>query len=856
MADTIELNTNPIYNEMIRLIARKISIIDEAVKSLHKEVWRVTGSKGQYTDTMETIISAGAGQEDVLRRQEMYLQVMTELLNQVVWRIDVKTLTLIDTSSSVKRLRGYDRDELIGVTLGEMLAPSSYRRILEKLPEWMEQVADADSGGIQFFEVVEQPHRDGTTVWVEVACSLFRCADGRAELVGISRSLGQQKGLADVCRQLADSERFLQVIWDCAPCMLSCVDPNGRFLLVNQRFADNRCLDRATAAGRHFVDILPDDPQIREKHERLFAKCLAGQMVEFMDQYRSDDEERDCWVYGKYRPVMSVDGQVKKVVAAVMDVTEQQEMKRQLTEAEKIGRTGSWYLHLATGRFTCSDGLLYLYATNREELAAKGRQILWSLLPPEAEKKLRRWEDLEWLSAQEKLSMEVGLLLPNDITRLVLVEGNVQLDSHGRPSEIYGTVTDVTEQRALEEAWRQALLRLREFSRTMPGAGMIVNSEGIVVEVFDNNGLLAADSEASWPDQKLTDLLPTEQARALLTTIDYTISEGKLQFGEYALELRRGQRRFDVRIAPLSYLQQEQPTAACYLTDTTDQRRTQELLESTYEKRRQRELLNDLAEGTLAPSQEVLDQAWSVKLNLAQNFLCYLLVLEPCTYIENHVSLGNKRAEVEQAVVDSLLLKLAGTHNTIAWESREGIALLEPVGPEAQSDKVQEIAKGARWLELVEQDLSENICRIGIAEFKSGAFWKFAEVYEQARLALQMGKKLAPKQKIHHYLDIGVFQLFPAVLDSCYGKDFVQRALGRLIKYDRIHGTELMITLETILHTDNLTMVAKQLYVHRQTILFRKQRIEAVLGVSLDSFETKLTLGMALKFQQVYGKEI
>ncbi len=816
----------------------------------------MTDGDGQYMQTMDAISDAGPGQEDVLRRQELYLQVMTELLNQVVWRIDVETLTLIDTSSSVKRLRGYERDELIGVNLEELLSPSSYRRILEKLPEWLEQAAD--NGGIQFFEVVEQPHRDGTTVWVEVACSLFRCADGRAELVGISRSLGEQKGLADVCRQLADSERFLQVIWDAAPCMLSCVDANGYFLLVNQRFADNCRIDRATAVGRHFFDILPDAPQIREKHEQLFVKCLTGHIVEFMDQYRSDDEERYCWSYGMYRPVMSADGQVKKVIAAIMDVTEQQEMKRQLTEAEKIGRTGSWYLHLATGRFTCSDGLLHLYATNREEFAANERQIFWSRLSPADEERLRQWEDLEWLAAQEKLSMEVNLLLPDGTVKLVLVEGNVQLNSSGRPAEIYGTVTDVTEQRALEEAWRQALLRLREFSRAMPGAGMIVNSEGVVVEVFDNNGLLAADSEVSWPGQKLADLLPIEQARALLTTIDYTISEGKLQFGEYTLELRHGRRSFDVRIAPLSYLHQErqQPKAACYLTDTTDQRRTQELLESTYEKRRQRDLLNDLAEGTLAPSQEVLDQAWSVKLNLAQNFLCYLLVLEPCSGYEKLSGPGNEQRKEQQAVVDSLLLNLAGVHNTITWESRDGIALLAPVGPDVQSNKMQEIAKAACWQELVEKELPGNICRIGIAEFQPGLFWKFAEVYEQARLALEVGKKLAPKQTIHHYLDIGVFQLFPAVLDSCYGKNFVQRTLGRLIEYDRSQGTELMLTLETILHTGNLTMVAKQLYVHRQTVLFRKQRIEAVLGLSLDSFETRLTLGMALKFWQAYDKEI
>ena len=51
-------------------------------------------------------------------------------------------------------------------------------------------------------------------------------------------------------------------------------------------------------------------------------------------------------------------------------------------------------------------------------------------------------------------------------------------------------------------------------------------------------------------------------------------------------------------------------------------------MELTYEKRRQRDLLNDLAEGTVTPSQEILDQAWQVKLNLAQDFSCYLLALE------------------------------------------------------------------------------------------------------------------------------------------------------------------------------------------------------------------------------------
>ncbi|WP_188399067.1 PAS domain-containing protein [Sporomusa sp. GT1] len=792
-------------------------------------------------------------QKDELRRQEMYLQIITEFLDQVVWRIDLETLALLDTSPSIKQLRGYEKDEIMGHTLKDMLTPSSYRRILERIHEWRAQIADAGSDGIKIFEVVEQPCRDGSTVWVEVACSLFRRTDGGAELVGISRSLGQQKGLADVCRQLADSERFLQVIWDAAPCMLTCMDSNGLFLLVNQRFADNCRIDRGSAPGRHFLEMLPDDPKIREQHEQIFAKCLTGQTVEFLNQYRPNGENSDYWVYGKYKPVMSADGLVKKVIAAIMDVTEQQEMKRQLTEAEKIGKTGSWYLHLPTGRFSCSDGLLALYASNRDEFAIQGRQIFWSRLQPEDQERIRQWEDLEWLAVQESLSIEVWLALPDGNTRLVWVKGNVRTDAAGQPAEIYGTVTDVTERRALEEARKKALLRLREFSRTMPGAGMIIDIEGIVAEVFDDNGLLAADAKTSWPGRKLNSLLPAESAENLLKAICYSINQGRLQFGEYTLELSHGRRTFDVRIAPLSCLKEEHPMAACYLTDTTEQRRTKALLESTYEKRRQRELLNDLAEGKLLPTQEVLDQAWQVNLNLTQDFSCYLLALESCPGKKDDQE-QEQRAE-QQPAVDLLLLRLHEEQDVIAWESRDGIALLVPVGSEKQIDKDYEIAQAVRWRELVHRHVPGSRCRIGIAEFHAGTFWQFAKVYEQAQLAVELGRKRATELMIQHYLDIGVFQFFPAVVHSRYAKDFMQRTLGRLVEYDRIQGTELMNTLEVILHTDNLTTVAKRLYVHRQTVLFRKNRIETVLGVSLDNFETRLALGMALKFRQVYSEK-
>jgi PAS domain S-box-containing protein len=788
---------------------------------------------------------------DDQRRQDAYFRMMTELLDHVVWRLDLETMTVLDVSPSIKRLRGYEPAELIGRPMEEMLTPASCRRILEKLPDWLEQLPIAATGDVLLLEVVEQPCKDGTTVWTEMAVCFFRRADGGVEEIGISRSLGQQKNLTETLRQLADNERFLQVIWDVAPCMLSCLDREGRFLLINQRFADNRGLARASAPGRYFGEVMPAGQQ--EKHERLFAESLTGKTVEFIDQYRPEGAASDLWSYGQYRPVLSSDGRVEKVVVAVMDVTGEQEMKRQLLEAEKIGGMGSWHLNLLDGRFNCSDGLLALYGTNREELAAEGRQVFWSRLDPESVAGLQRWEDLAWLAEQEKLGLEVPLTLPDGTKRLVWVSGEVRTDAAGRPFEIYGMVTDITRQQAMEEAKREAELRLREFSRAMPGAGMIADAAGTVVEVFDDNKLLDTDAAAAWPGKNLAGLLPAEAARRLLQGIGYVTEQGMLRFEEYTLELSRGRRTFDVRIAPLSYRREGRATAACYWTDITDQNRTKKLLELTYEKQRQRDLLNELAEGKITPSQELLDQAWQVKLNLAQDFSCYLLALE--TWEGKLIGDWPARREELQPVIDALMAGLAAEPGVIVWESKDGVAILAPAGPEGKRDQAGELEQAGRWQEVVRQYAPEAGYSIGIAEFHPGTFWQFSKVYAQARTAVELGRKLALKQVVHHYLDIGVFQFFPAILDKSHVLDFVERTLGKLEEYDRNQGTELINTLENILQTDNLKLVAKQLYVHRQTILFRKQRIEAVLGVSLDSFETRLALGMALKFRQVYGKE-
>lgn len=664
-----------------------------------------------------------------------------------------------------------------------------------------------------------------------------------------SQNLIEQKYLEKLCRNLAENEQFFKEILDAAPCLLCCLDCNGNFLYMNQRYADCRGVHNENMLGHHFSEVML--PIFYEKRAKILAQCLQGKTIKIQNQDRLKNKKNDSWVHGVYMPVFSKSGRVEKVLIAMMDVTEQEEMQRQLNEAEKFGRTGSWKINIATKQFTCSDGVLALYGVSRKQLKKYSYKILYSRL--ETEDIVRIKASLRLLfTKQYPIAEEVFINLPDGRRRLIRVTGYMLKSAVGQPVEVLGRVDDITQQRALEKAEKEATLRLREFSRAMPGAGMIVDALGMVVEVFDDNQLLT-DESVAWEGRKLSELLPREVAEFLRQEISSAIAKNTIRFGEYTLNLLRGERVFDVRIAPLSYRLGERPTVACYWGDVTEKKHTKKLLKSNYEKRRQRDLLNELAEGKIKPSQEILDQAWQVKLNLTHDFSCYLIGFKKM--VKNKIAILNERQDKLQAKIDFLVEQITGEEEAIVWESKDGIALLIPVGVDEVVAREQELIQAGRLQALLCQYAPELEYYIGIAEFHTETFWQFAKVYAEARMAFEFGQKMVSKQVIYHYLDIGVIQFFPSMIEREYVKDFVKRNLGKLEEYDYINGTELVYTLEKILQMDNLNMVAKKLYVHRQTILFRKRRIETLLKVSLNDFETKLALGMALKFRQVFGKE-
>ena len=123
--------------------------------------------------------------------------------------------------------------------------------------------------------------------------------------------------------------------------------------------------------------------------------------------------------------------------------------------------------------------------------------------------------------------------------------------------------------------------------------------------------------------------------------------------------------------------------------------------------------------------------------------------------------------------------------------------------------------------------------------------------YRDARQALDLAKRL--QTDIPLYIgDLGVFQLILSLSDRDRLIEFCDRNLGILREYDHRQHADLVKTLEVYFHCNgNLSKTAETLIVHRNTLLYRMNRIEEIAGIDMKRPETRLALHLALTIRRL-----
>ena len=84
--------------------------------------------------------------------------------------------------------------------------------------------------------------------------------------------------------------------------------------------------------------------------------------------------------------------------------------------------------------------------------------------------------------------------------------------------------------------------------------------------------------------------------------------------------------------------------------------------------------------------------------------------------------------------------------------------------------------------------------------------------------------------------------------DSPNAKLALIQRIKPLLAYDEEHNTQLLYTLETYFNNcQNSVKTSKALFIHRNTLLYRLDRIAEILDLNYNDSEQMLTFQLALK---------
>lgn len=162
----------------------------------------------------------------------------------------------------------------------------------------------------------------------------------------------------------------------------------------------------------------------------------------------------------------------------------------------------------------------------------------------------------------------------------------------------------------------------------------------------------------------------------------------------------------------------------------------------------------------------------------------------------------------------------------------------------------QALALGKAVLEQGAKELPQAACRCGVgAKAENLEDWRAS--LRQAGQALELARRLGKPVPLY-YPDLSVYRLLFQLEHSPEIITFQEEMLGALLANEG--ASELIHTLDTFFeHKGNLSKASEALFVHRNTLIYRMERIASMTNLDLDNPEDRLAVQLALRIYRMMG---
>jgi purine catabolism regulator len=139
------------------------------------------------------------------------------------------------------------------------------------------------------------------------------------------------------------------------------------------------------------------------------------------------------------------------------------------------------------------------------------------------------------------------------------------------------------------------------------------------------------------------------------------------------------------------------------------------------------------------------------------------------------------------------------------------------------------------WVQILTPMLKRwSKIRSGFGSKRS--LWEVHRSYVEAKIAITIGSRLNKDQQMYTFEEVEMFHLLLEASDYVNFETLIEKKIGKLSLYDKENGTDLVTTFYYYLATGgSLIETANRLYVHRNSVKYRMDRVKEISGIDLDN---------------------
>ncbi|MGG1674384.1 PucR family transcriptional regulator [Neobacillus sp. NRS-1170] len=174
--------------------------------------------------------------------------------------------------------------------------------------------------------------------------------------------------------------------------------------------------------------------------------------------------------------------------------------------------------------------------------------------------------------------------------------------------------------------------------------------------------------------------------------------------------------------------------------------------------------------------------------------------------------------------------------------------------PSISTNEAKQYAK--KVYDIMEKQISNTIFLIGIGR-QYERIQSLHKSFSEANESIRLMQKFDDRGGISHFEDHTVYHFLDSNIKDMELEDFFMKRLGKIYEHDKLHGTGYINTLENYFHNNlNISESAKAMFLHRNTLIYRIEKIKEILSTDLKNAEELLQIQLALKIYRLLNKKL